>query len=1463
MTDLALEVLTELEKAELRLLTWGYVDGGFTRDELVDRIDDVLVRRGDTANDPDELLKELLAQRLVVEIPTSRGLALRSRMAETVRLLARLRQLFPSHHDGRWQAAATLVSDFRIVARPRVFPRQDEDPKSGLDELETAGVLPSRTRLAAEAMIAARGRTFRLSRFQIDAASQILAGVQSRGHDGTMISAGTGAGKTLAFYLPALSYLTASAERTRRTRLLALYPRIELLRDQLAQALREVRALRSWTDAPRPLLLGALYGSTPWNAHGVESEYIRWQRVGGGHVCPYSRCPFCGDGDLIWREADRKDDVHRLSCSLCSEEIHDLILTREHLREQPPDVLFTTTEMLNRAMADPGMRGLVGLGRHGVDLVLLDEAHTYGGTHGAHVAALLRRWRSAHRGSVHLVGLSATLAEAREFLGELTGLPTDRVALVEPRESDVERYGQEYLIALRADPWSGAGVLSTSIQAAMLLARALDRQADPVSRGAFGERMFAFTDDLDVTNRLYFDLLDAEGRAGHNFVLTGKVPLASLRAPTGDDLPGRRDAGQVWDLPDSIGWSLTDDEAGRLRVGRTSSQDAGVDRAAEVVVATASLEVGFDDDRVGAVLQHKSPHDDAAFMQRKGRAGRTRTMRPWTAIVLSDFGRDHQTYLSYERLFDPQLAPRSLPTANPVVLRMQAVYGLLEWLATRHRVPTWSLLSRPGGEGDVSRRRAVAGSLWAIATDPAVREALGAHLQRALDIDADVLSEILWDPPRPLLTTVVPTAIRRLESNWRNADGRTDRVGSGPLPEFVVSTLFSDLELPEVIVETPGGDENPLRLVQALNVFAPGRVSHRLTIRRRRDRHWIAPPEPRTDGVELLELGAWYQELEDLGHFQSSPAQPPTRCVRPGRLVLSVPPEDIRSSSNATLEWETQLVPPVGGPEFESIEFDERLAVRDVIARMLVLTHGQRTPVEVRRWSSEVSVELNRAGKTRLSRIGLVDQERPVGIGFAIEVDGLGIELALGRSQDRIVGLPPELERTLRTDRFRDDVLTAPELADTVDHFRRGQIVEAYLAALVDAAGGGLSAREAHADLDAKGLAGVIAHTLSGLPASGGDPHDGSGAHDGSLVTGVLARASARLWEPLRGDWNGWLAARTRATVGAAVHRALQAMCPEYDLDDVNLDMRRQSRFDDPDDPFIWLTESAPGGGGPLQEGARRVAERPWIFSELVVDALEPSDAELVDAELRRTARLSIDDAVVADALHDVREAGTHAERLRAFDGLRGVLSSRGVFVCHPVIAAISTRLLRPGSSRATDGFVVELLSRWDRLEQELGIEVPLTTFAWRAGGDDDYEQAAGIAPPHGGDLRRWRAAQVTGLLWPRGGDARRHGLRAPNPFDDMPATDRLLVRGLLRRILPDVPLEDLGDATGPDGPLATHGAVDVRAGAEQTHDLRAALLACAAQKIEAGAVFVSPSVTGIRRTRDGLMTRLSVTELL
>ena len=240
----------------------------------------------------------------------------------------------------------------------------------------------------------------------------------------------------------------------------------------------------------------------------------------------------------------------------------------------------------------------------------------------------------------------------------------------------------------------------------MLMRRMLDSEPGVPSSGTYGSRLFAFTDKLDVVNRLHSQLQDAEGwRPGG----VGRKPegsLALLRASGAENGP-RDDFGQLWDAAEELGTLSR-----HVIVERTTSQDAGVGSSSDVVVATASLEVGFDDPDVGAVLQHKAPRNAAQFVQRRGRAGRDPTMRPWTTVVLSDYGRDRIAFQAYEALFDPQVEPVNLPIRNRVILKMQATWWLADYLTYLPHLgrimltARWWLLvthCRPGGHSWLAR----------------------------------------------------------------------------------------------------------------------------------------------------------------------------------------------------------------------------------------------------------------------------------------------------------------------------------------------------------------------------------------------------------------------------------------------------------------------------------------------------------------------------------------------------------------------------------------------------------------------------------------------------------------------------------------------------------------------------------------------------------------------------------------
>jgi RAD3-like DEAD/DEAH box helicase len=124
-----------------------------------------------------------------------------------------------------------------------------------------------------------------------------------------LVSAGIGSGKTLAFYLPALARVAAHVRRdaatSRWVKVLALYPRRELLKHQFVEVYGEARQLDHCLQANgrRKLLIGAFFSS---NAAATAPHTKAWRAHPGGLVCEYIRCPTVScHGKMLWAEDDR------------------------------------------------------------------------------------------------------------------------------------------------------------------------------------------------------------------------------------------------------------------------------------------------------------------------------------------------------------------------------------------------------------------------------------------------------------------------------------------------------------------------------------------------------------------------------------------------------------------------------------------------------------------------------------------------------------------------------------------------------------------------------------------------------------------------------------------------------------------------------------------------------------------------------------------------------------------------------------------------------------------------------------------------------------------------------------------------------------------------------------------------------------------------------------------------------
>ncbi|HVY88816.1 MAG TPA: protein DpdJ [Hyphomonadaceae bacterium] len=1485
MSDL--DLLDAIERLELRALRWGFADGSLSEQEVADVAAEVI-----GADGADEALDALLRRRLLLEVwGPGDEIRIRSRFAEAVRLLSRSRQLFPGRP---WAGAPRLVSDYRLDIRRRRYPRRDRPASEVFHRV--AGPEPTAFRTALWAALTGPGLD--LADFQEEATQYLL---EARGDNGLIVTAGTGSGKTMAFYLPALLRVAEAVQPGPGwTKALAIYPRTELLKDQFAETYRMARRLDPVMSAPRRgLTMGAYFGSTPGRADRDDIARRAWRPRQDNFVCPWLPCPNCG-GDLLWRAEDIEASIERLTCASprCEVQITDteIVLTRASLAKTPPDLLFTTTEMLNQRLSDLTARRLFGVGQPSSRkplFALLDEVHTYTGVSGAQAALTLRRWRHAVAAPVTYAGLSATLREAPQFFADLTGLDLSRVKEATPQAMVEE--GAEYQVLLRGDPASQTSLLSTSIQSLMLLARLLDPQGMSPSEGAFGSRMFAFTDNLDVINRLFDSLRDAEGLDIFGRPRAGAAPLAALRMRPQDlteQIRRERD-GQVWRAVETIGRRLDRP----LLVGRTTSEDSGVLADADVVVATASLEVGYNDSRVGAVLQHKAPKDAASFLQRRGRAGRARGMRPLTLTVLSDYGRDRVAFEAYEHLFEPALPPQRLPIDNDYVLRMQATFAMFDWIATETSATrgwAWDVLSRPPHPDQASvgglRADAKRCLLRLIEGDPATVGGLSRHLRNALKLDEATVQKLLWRPPRALLLEAAPTLARRLHRDWQKAHGVGDRdldlqIDWHPLPDFVARTLFTDLNLPEVAVILPAATvrdrekQKAMAIAPALTELAPGRVTRRFAVEHGGLHHW-SPLDP-DGGDQDIAVDTFAEVAEPVGEFEAD-GQAVT-VYRPWQIRLSHAPKHVAGpTSNAWLDWRSEFAPS-GEPTH--VELGARNPWREPIRELAAFLHRYRSHVTLRRFAVGGDAVIRRLTGDRRIHYRFVDSRgEQAAVGFEIEVDGLLTLLDLAEAQRRIPDLSAGLLAGCRLGYLRHRLLSDSLLPAEIDDFQRDWLHQSFMAAVLVRAVADEEdlATAALAILDdpqaGDHLAAALAAIFQGQgvadhPAEAGDDEEGFapagddavGAQAQNLLDlfhrdDVRERLRALAQEMSHPDpeaLSQWILDTVTATAAEALLQACVALVPRHiSSDSLVVDIEAEVPAK------LWITESTLGGAGVLQAVFERIADEPRVLFRALEAALAPTDYELAAEGLETFVRLAVTDATVGEAVQLLRAATSYDEREVQRRHLYGVLSERGLDVGHALSVSLNARLLTPTSGPSLDALLVDLLDRWRAAERDVGVSIGVREMAFVLALDRDIrvrvQAATGL--PH--LLNPAEAAQVlANLLWPRGLEVSQRALQSYNRYAPRRSTDPRLARALLQRAGQRVGFGSDGWRETLAVVLAQEGAAELFVRTQDLAAVRAALLDALTTPIDVGFLQFFPKVERTERQADGLIIVLVVQE--
>jgi hypothetical protein len=1232
-----------------------------------------------------------------------------------------------------------------------------------------------------------------------------------------------------------------------------------------------------------------LLGHTPyerWFRKDGGGKYIcekyGWKRVANGFVVPFLKSPIEPDQELVWRNADREANrtcLYRSTGRINEPDVLDktLILTREQLRSTPPDVLFLSLEMLNREMGNPEWSNTFGMGRGNLKprLLLLDEVHAYEGATGAQAAWVLRRWRFWSTGrNLHVVGLSATLKEAPRHLGLVVGIPPSSIKEFRPLQDELTIEGMEYNLLVKGDPTSGASLLATSIQCGMLLARLMTprHQMPTADSGAvrgdalFGRKVFGFTDNLDGLNRWYSDMVDAEQKRR-----LAKLRLhPDYRRPRQEVPPAvlaqMQRQGQVWDLPRKLGHDLMQP----LMVTRCSSQDPGASAGSDIIVASSSLEVGYDDPEVGAILHHKKPSSLSSFIQRKGRAGRKRGVRPWTVVVLSDYGGDRWAFQQPERLFMPEIDSIFLPIINPYILRVQAVYFLVDWLGKRIGGRSPFAYLRPSNYSHSEVRTAIRiledfieqGVEW-----KEFRRDFGTLFSQPFGRGGRSLSEmeldaIIWNAPRPLLRSAVPTLLRKLQSNFAYADpGKRgfieDKGVSHPLPGYLPSATFAELDISEVMLEFPGeaGKETEYMSVsRALFEACPGRVSKRFSVALKEKGYWHHFSENLLDRVKEAAVRDIFPQslfLETVGGVD---------VYQPQSISLLARPQAVLESSNSFWKWQSAFRTIADGLSlsiFRSGKF------KGIFKDCRAYLHRDQSGIELLRYAHSCSFEIRRSRKDPLTgRLDLrsLDKEIPVkeAVGFKQQVDGIVLYLDPS-CLEHSPAIPSDDAFRYRAEYFLDLIRTSEFLVDFINPFLAEWLWQTSVAMLTATA---LKNRCSLQDAQVR-LRGVRVQAARRVldvifqVRSGSDEDDNDTRLKQKLLTlwedgavcGQMTKLEACLWTDLGENYTEWLRRRLAATLAQAFRTSVVSMLSEVSEDDLMVDLEWQ----EDGGALIYLTETSSGGLGQIEMAVHELMQHPDLFHEGFRHALTYCTRDYIaDNLIRALACVVADrDCLLADAFRRVRTARGFRAQETARDILRTALEEMGFAASRSVVVSIITRLLQYGSSEQTDALMHLQNKAIRKHSNRLGLNMDPRVFAYLCVNYPPakrrlsrlFEDIGGVEPEDGHIFAILQRFFVTACR-----DACPECLDQRNRFNDFGRPSRALASLWLNLEAPVVSAASEGWVSAALDILREHGQVQVLSGSAHITDVAKTLQAFLAEELEVDYLLLPVSITGIKR---------------
>jgi len=825
------EVLSVLEKKESELINSGLYETCITSKNLSSEIADK------TDEEVTNILKSLVTKGYVMKV----GEGYRSRIAEIVRLLYLVRQRFSSGGRSR---RPRLVRSVKLKIVPRKIPLFNINIENLILYLKriikNSAVWPEYEHVWDKGV-----KIF--SNFLYNIGITFVSGFQFRGilsifqdllnleagqkeKAGKVLVAGTGTGKTETFLLPhfLLLILRKLSRKKRETLLFCIYPRVRLAVNQLERMLTYSMEINKELakHGVDGISIGMMNQYVPKGWEDLISSKYSRQFTEEKKSLKLIQCPKLLRSEKLNLKFKCNSDLiinHGGTTLICSEgHFVPYVFTRELQAKNPPDIMIITPESLHRCLMQNQYNDFF---RGSTKTFVIDEIHIYEAIHGSQMALLIRRALKKIKelgASTMIIGSSATLAVPSKTFKDLTSVHVTENDIIIPAEDELVESGVEYFIFVRPETVSlvetnrnlSGGLedsseveieerrvspFSTLIQTLMCVMHNARKRWDKY-------KAIGFIDSVDSLYSWKIRQEDAENNELFNIRIKPDMKKEGVNLNCNDcqTSPNVKCPlfieGECWWFPrfdkDQFKWDQP------LNLAQVSSvEEIDFESDWDVVLSTSSLEVGFDDPRIIAILQYKTPHTLASFLQRKGRGARNPEERPITVLVLNPYSsQDLYYFTNPERLIEGEIRETPLNPENYFAQRAHFCSAVFDMLSTISPMDYYYI--------DYS-------SLQALESELKQRE------QDILKWNNDVFRDVgkiynRYYNHNRFIRNIIDSI------KWGLKEG--ERPKNVPdLSDFIPKTMFEDLNVPYVRV----GNNPTENIVEAMRTLIPGNPTNK------------------------------------------------------------------------------------------------------------------------------------------------------------------------------------------------------------------------------------------------------------------------------------------------------------------------------------------------------------------------------------------------------------------------------------------------------------------------------------------------------------------------------------------------------------------------------------------------------------------------------------------------------------